>query len=99
MLTLTYFTLRLNLVTKAFAWAKMKIMYFWETISAIGLKVGLSIQINELMKLNEYQRSRLSFDLGQRSLRLKIKTCFSRKLISHLKPNFIWMNGNENLNK
>ena len=33
----------------------MKIMYCLETIAAIGLKVGLNIQINELMKLNEYQ--------------------------------------------
>ena len=33
----------------------MKIMYYLETIAVISLKVGLSIQINELMKLNEYQ--------------------------------------------
>ena len=31
--------------------------YFLETIAALGLKVGLNIQINKLMKLNEYQRS------------------------------------------
>ena len=30
----------------------------FETIAAIGLKVCLYIQINELMKLNEYQMSR-----------------------------------------
>ena len=30
-------------------------MYYLETIAAIGLKVGLNIQINELMMLNEYQ--------------------------------------------
>ena len=35
----------------------VNIMYYLETIATIGLKVGLSIQINELMKLNEYQRS------------------------------------------
>ena len=29
-------------------------MYYLETIAAIGLEVGLSIQINELMNLNEY---------------------------------------------
>ena len=29
-------------------------MYYLETIIAIGLKVDLSIQINELMKLNEH---------------------------------------------
>ena len=49
----------------------MKIMYYFETVAAIGLKVGLNIQINELMKLNEYQRSRSLFDLGQRSLRFQ----------------------------
>ena len=38
-------------------------------IAAIGLKVGLSIQINELMMLNEYQRSQSLFDHKQRSLR------------------------------
>ena len=46
----------------------MKIMYYFETIAAIVLKFGLNIQINELMKLNEYQRSRPLFDLGQRPL-------------------------------
>ena len=62
---------RSNLVTQAFAWAKMKIMYYLETIAAIGLKVGLNIQITEFMKFNEYQRSRSLFDLGQRSLRFQ----------------------------
>ena len=32
-------------------------MYYLEIIAAIGLKVGLNIQMNELMMLNEYQRS------------------------------------------
>ena len=62
---------RSNLVTWALAWAKVKIIYYLETIAAIGLKVDLSIQINESMKLNEYQRSRALFDLGQRSLRFQ----------------------------
>ena len=30
-------------------------MYYLENIAAIGLKVGINIQINELMKLSEYQ--------------------------------------------
>ena len=51
--------------------AKVKIMYHLETIAAISLKVGLNIQINELMKLNEYQRSKSLFDLGHRSLRFQ----------------------------
>ena len=49
----------------------MKMMYYLETIAAIGLKTSLNIQIDELMKLNEHQRSRSLFDLGHRSLRFK----------------------------
>ena len=49
----------------------MKIIYYLETVAAVGLKAGLDIQINELMKLNEYQRSRSLFDLGERSLRFQ----------------------------
>ena len=53
-------------------------MYYFETIAAISLKVGLYIQINELMKLNEYQRSRSLFDaLATDHSDFKIKTCFS----------------------
>ena len=66
---------RLNLVTQAFVWEKVKIINFFlflETIAALGLKVSWSIQLNELMKLSEYQKSRPSFDLGQRSLRFQI---------------------------
>ena len=44
---------------------------FFELIAALGLKVAWSIQLNELMKLSEYQRSRSFFDLGQRSLRFQ----------------------------
>ena len=43
---------------------------------------------NELLKLNEYQRSGSFFDLCQRSLDFKIKTCFFFRN-SHLKPNFL----------
>ena len=38
-LTLTHFTPRSNLVTQAFGWKKVKIIYFSETIAALGLKV------------------------------------------------------------
>ena len=44
---------------------------FLETIAALGLKVAWWIQLNKLMKLNEYQRSRSFFDLGQRSPRFQ----------------------------
>ena len=50
---------------------KWKIIYFLETIAALGLKVAWSIWLNELMKLSEYQKSRSFFDLGQRSLRFQ----------------------------
>ena len=45
--------------------------FFFETVAALGLKVVGSIQLNEIMKLSEYQRSRSFFDLGQRSLRFQ----------------------------
>ena len=45
--------------------------FFFETAAALGLKVPRSIQLNELMKLNEYQRSRSFFDLGQKSFRFQ----------------------------
>ena len=72
------------MVTLAFAGVEVKIMYILETIAAIGLRYGLSIQLNKIMKLNEYQRLRSKFAFGQRSLRFKIETCFSRKQLSHL---------------
>ena len=50
---------------------KVKIIYFLETIAALGLKVTGSILLNELMKLSEYQRSRSFFDLGQRYFRFQ----------------------------
>ena len=62
----------------------MKFMYYLETIAAIGLLVGLSIEINELMKL---KRHYLTLAKGHSDF--KIKTGFSRKLLSHLEPNFI----------
>ena len=68
------FYAKVKFVTQAFVRAKVKILFFFsffETIAAIGLKVGLSIQLNKLMKLKEYHRSRSFFDLGQRSLRFQ----------------------------
>ena len=55
------------------------------TVAALGLKVSQSNQL-KLLKLNEYQRSRSFFDLGQRSLRFQF---FSQKLKDDLKPQFI----------
>ena len=46
-------------------------LFFLETVAALGLNFVGSIQLNELMKLREYQRSRSFFDFGQRSLRFQ----------------------------
>ena len=59
-----------------------------EIIAAIGFKVGLNIQINELMKLNEYQSQCHYLTLAKGHSDFKIKS-FSQKLLSHLEPNFI----------
>ena len=63
-LTLTYFTTRSNLVPYAFVWEKGKTMDFSETIVVCDIKVGRCSQLNEYMKLYEYQRSRSFIDLG-----------------------------------
>ena len=63
-LTLTYFTARSNLVPYAFAWEKVKTMNFSETVVVYDIKVGRCSQLNEYMKLYEYQRSRSFIDLG-----------------------------------
>ena len=54
-----------------FCMEKSENYYLLITIAALGLKVAWSIQLNEFMKLSEYQRSRSFFDLGQRSLRFQ----------------------------
>ena len=90
-------------------------MYYLETIAAIGRKVDLNIQINELMKLNEYQRSRSLFDLSRRSLRfqnLKLVSLGNYWVIwnqisyeslrvngNQISYESLWVNGNENLYK
>ena len=63
-LTLTYFTTRSNLVPYAFVWEKVKTMDFSENIVVCDHKVNRCSQINEYMKLYEYQRSRSLIDLG-----------------------------------
>ena len=64
-------------------------MYYLETIAAIDLKVGLNIQINELMKLNEYQSQGHYLTLVKGHSDFKINSCFSQILLSQLEPNFI----------
>ena len=57
-LTLTYFTARSNLLPYAFVWEKVKTMDFSEIIVVYDIKVGRCSQLNEYMKLYEFQRSR-----------------------------------------
>ena len=65
-MTLTYFAARSNLVPYAFVWEKGKNNgVFSETIVVHDIKVGRCSQLNEYMKLYEYQRSRSFNDLGQ----------------------------------
>ena len=63
-LTLTYFTATSNLVPYAFVWEKGKTMDFSDTIVVCDRKINRCSQLNEYMKLYEYQRSRLFIDLG-----------------------------------
>ena len=52
------------LVPYAFVWEKGKTMDFSETIVVCDHKVNRCSQLNEYMKLYEYQRSRSFTDLG-----------------------------------
>ena len=58
------FTARSNLVPYAFVWEKVKTVDFSETIIVYDIKVGSCSQLNEYMKLYEYQRSRSFIDFG-----------------------------------
>ena len=52
------------MVLYAFVWEKVKTMDFSETIVVYDVKFGRCSQLNEYMKLYEYQRSRSLIDLG-----------------------------------
>ena len=68
---LDLFYVKVKFGYKGFCMGESENYIFLELIAALGLKVAWSIQLNELMKLSEYQRSRSFFDLGQRSLRFQ----------------------------
>ena len=91
-LTLTYFTARSNLVPYAFEWEKVKTMDFSETIVVYDIKVGRCSQLNEYMKLYDYQRSRSFIDLGLNlsdSIFLKFFFSITTRLIEtkcHVEP-------------
>ena len=61
-------------------------MYYLEIVAAIGLKVGLSIPVNDLMSIKG-QGQYLTLIKGHSDV--KVKTCLSQKLSSLLEPNFI----------
>ena len=67
----------------------MKIVYHLKTIAAIGLKVGLNIQMKKLIKINEYQSQGHYLTLVKGHSDFKINSCFSQILLSQLEPNFI----------
>ena len=81
---------------------KWCILYL-ETIAVISLKVDLSIQINNLMKLNEYQRSRSFLGPWRKVTKIsKLKLVFLRNSQVIWKQSLyesLWVNGNENLYK
>ena len=52
----------------------MKTVDFLETIAACDLNIGSCKQLNDLIKVYEYSRSRSFLDFGPRSF-----TCFSQK--------------------
>ena len=54
------------MIPYAFVWENLKTMDFLETIVVYDIKVGRWSQLNEYMKLFEYQRLRSFIDLGLR---------------------------------
>ena len=67
----------------------MKIIYFLETIAALGRKVDRSIKLNELIMLNEYSSQGHYLTLVKGHSDFKVKTCFSHKQSGDLEPKFI----------
>ena len=55
---------KVKFVPHAFVWEKVKTMDFSEPIVVYDIKIGTCSQLNEFMKLYEYQRSRSLTDLG-----------------------------------
>ena len=68
---------------------KLKIIYFLESIAALGLRVAWSIQLNEVMKFHEYQSQGHSLTLVKGHSDFKVKTCFSQKQLCDLEPKFM----------
>ena len=81
---------RSNLVPYAFVWEKVKTMDFSETIVVYDITAGRCSQLNEYMKLYEYQRSRSLIDLGSILSDSIFLNFFSSISTEQFKPNFTW---------
>ena len=60
----------------------MKIINFSKIIAAYDLKVGSYTELNDLVKLHEYQRSRSSHSI------FKLKFCFFSKTVGLLETKY-----------
>ena len=87
-LTLAYFTARSNLIPYAFVWEIGKAMNFSETILVYDIKVGRCSQLNEYMKLYEYQWSRSFIDLHPKSLGSTFSNFFSLETARSIEAKF-----------
>ena len=83
------------MVPYAFIWATDKIMDFSETIVVYDIRVGKFSQLNEYMKLYEYQRSRQSHSDSTFSNFFGSETARPIEAKVHMEPP--WDVGNENL--
>ena len=88
-LTLTFFTARSNLVTKAFLWEKVKTVAFSETIAACDLKVGRCRQLIDFMRYVSIKGQGHFLTLAKGCVHSKIQTRFSQKLLCRSEPNFV----------
>ena len=67
----------------------MFFLYFSKTNIAIDLKLGKYIELNDIMKLHQYQWSRPFFDLRKDHPVFKFKSRSSQNLLSYLKRNIM----------
>ena len=82
-MTSTYFGLRSNLFAKTFVWEKVKTLYS-ETIAACGLKISRWSELMSKWNYRSFQGQDHSLTLTQGHSDMKIKSCFSQKLLGHL---------------
>ena len=67
----------------------MKTVNFSETIEAFDLKVGRYRQLNDFMKVCEFEGQGHFLTLAQGRVRTKIQTGFFQKLLCRSEPNFL----------